>query len=364
MTDAQAQRTDVPGFEPGTLARAWHRMRWIGAALVVVLFALYRPPAGQELPFNRGAVLVGFSVAIVAANLASGWLQRRGPLSRPARLALFCWDTAVVLGVVATLAFDQRTAIWALLAFPIVGAAALWKLRGALWTWAAVSAAHVVLRLAFAGDQPPVTVATSLAYRVTILLLIAIFVGTLVQEQAALISALSAAHAELRRRAAHDDLTGLANRTTLLQRLHEAVARAERGGPGPALLFLDCDDFKVINDELGHVAGDAALRMIAERLSSEIRTGDVAARLSGDEFCVLLQTQETVDDAQRLAQRLRRRLHEPWSYGAVTIELGASVGVTVWSPGTTGAQMLEAADQAMYRNKERSRGAVRIQRQR
>ena len=360
MTDAPPQSIEVPGFQPGGLTRAWHRMRWIGAVLVVGLFALYQPPAGQDMPFNRAAVLVTFSLAIVAANLASWWLLRRGMLSRPARVALFCWDTAVVLGIVATLAFDQRTAIWAVLVFPILGAAALWRLRGALWTWVGVSAVHIVLRFGVAGDEPPFVVATSLAYRLTFLLLIAIFVGTLVQEQAGLISALSAAHSQLRRRAAHDDLTGLANRTTLLQRLHEAVARAERGGPGPALLFLDCDDFKVINDELGHVAGDAALRMIAERLSGEIRAGDVAARLSGDEFCVLLQTQETVDDAQRLAQRLRRRLNEPWSYGAVTIELGASVGVTVWSPGATGAQMLEAADQAMYRNKQRSRGPVRI----
>ena len=361
MVELTDSRVSHPAVDhAGDLARAWHLMRWLAAALVAVLFLLYEAPPARPLPIDQTVAAALFSAALVAANLVSLWIARRSRLGQAALIALLAWDTVTVLGIEVLFAFDTRSSIWAILIFPILGAAALWQLRGALWGWFFVTVLYGMLRIVVDARGGPEFILSSLVFRASLLLLVGLFVGSLQKELSALIDALRAAQAQLRERATHDDLTGLANRADLRQRLSGAVARAERGGPAPALLFLDCDDFKVINDELGHSAGDAALITIAKRLQGEIRAGDVAARLGGDEFCVLLQTQETVASAERLAGRLRQRLREPWRQEAFTIEISVSIGVAVWSPGTTAAGMLHRADQAMYRNKQDSHQTVII----
>jgi len=119
-------------------------------------------------------------------------------------------------------------------------------------------------------------------------------------------AALDQAHLDLERMALSDSLTGLANRTLLNDRIQQAVARAERGAQPPAVLLLDLDEFKTINDSLGHGAGDAVLVEVARRLTSVIRDTDTVARLGGDEFAILMPD-ATEEQALRVAQRALKR---------------------------------------------------------
>jgi len=159
--------------------------------------------------------------------------------------------------------------------------------------------------------------------------------------------------ARLLRNALYDDLTGLANRTLLLDRLHHACERhARQGGPGFALLFVDLDRFKSVNDTLGHSAGDALLRAIAARFSSLVRAGDTVARLAGDEFCLLI---ENVTDRQAVldaAERVQDALRTPFDVAGRELFIGASVGIAVAEGRDVEAEaLLRDADIAMYRAK-------------
>lgn len=354
------QSKSIPLIAAMDLADAWKRIRWFGAALVVVLFASYQAPKGIALPFDRPVAAAIFATLIIAANVATMIAEHAGRVQRTFLTALFVWDTAVVLALEVLLAFDERNSIWAALVLPIMGGAMLWRLRGALWTGLGTTTLYSFIRVTLGPEQSLAVLLSSQLYRSAILLLIGYFVGMVLNNQAHLIEALRSADSQLRMRAERDDLTGLSNRSTLHERLNEAVARAERGGPAPALLFLDCDDFKTINDRIGHMTGDVALKMLASRLETEIRAGDTAARLSGDEFCVLLQTRTAAVDCVTLAERLKLCLREPWTHNSTTIELSVSVGISLWTPALTAGDVLHRADQAMYQDKQNSRGTVVI----
>ncbi len=163
---------------------------------------------------------------------------------------------------------------------------------------------------------------------------------------------------QIRHDALHDALTGLPNRTLLLERLTDAVRRADGEGRQLALYFLDVDHLKVLNDSLGHHAGDELLREIGPRLRSVLRPGDMIARFGGDEFAVLCD--EIADEAQglRVAERLVRAFAQPFEVCGEPRFCSISVGVVVTDPhGTRGAEeLLSDADAALYRAKERGRG--------
>jgi diguanylate cyclase (GGDEF)-like protein len=167
--------------------------------------------------------------------------------------------------------------------------------------------------------------------------------------------------AELARRASIDPLTGLANRTTLSRRLREALA-AERVDAGPpALLLLDLDDFKTINDSLGHSSGDEVLRVVAERLRSCLRPGDVAARLGGDEFAVLVPRVDGEAEAVALGERLAAVLRTPVTVAGREVLARASVGVRMARGGDEDPErLLRDADMAMYAAKSAGRAGVRV----
>jgi diguanylate cyclase (GGDEF)-like protein len=159
---------------------------------------------------------------------------------------------------------------------------------------------------------------------------------------------------ELQHRAFHDPLTGLANRDLFRNRLEHALHR--RREQLVALAFIDLDDFKNVNDSLGHDAGDQLLRLVAERLRACIRPGDTVARLGGDEFAVLI---EDGDHADALAGRLLDAFAMPFVLGVRELKIDASVGVaTGWSGGHTGQQLLQDADLAMYAAKAGGKGRV------
>jgi diguanylate cyclase (GGDEF)-like protein/PAS domain S-box-containing protein len=151
---------------------------------------------------------------------------------------------------------------------------------------------------------------------------------------------------ELTRQAFHDPLTGLANRALFLDRLQHAIDGSSRAGSATEILFLDLDDFKVVNDSLGHTAGDAALVEVAERLRGCLRPTDTAARLGGDEFAVLLVG--AAESATTVAERILTDLRRPLDLGGHEVSLRASVGTTAGRSGTTGTDLLREADLAMY----------------
>ncbi|HEY0398725.1 MAG TPA: GGDEF domain-containing protein, partial [Acidimicrobiia bacterium] len=135
-------------------------------------------------------------------------------------------------------------------------------------------------------------------------------------------------------RALHDPLTGLANRGLLMEQLGQALARARRRPGSVAVLFLDLDRFKVVNDSLGHATGDDLLVEVARRLERVMRSADMVARLGGDEFVILAEDVASVDEAFALARRLREAVAAPMPVGAgQRVVVTASVGIALSAPG-------------------------------
>ena len=151
----------------------------------------------------------------------------------------------------------------------------------------------------------------------------------------------------------HDPLTGLPNRTLFYDRLKQALAQAMRHGRGVGILFVDLDHFKAINDSLGHEMGDALLKIVAERLTRCVRATDTIARLSGDEFTVILQDVESGRDAEHVAHNILDTVRQPAMLGHQRIHATASVGIAMYPFHATDPDVLIAqADHAMYRAKE------------
>jgi diguanylate cyclase (GGDEF)-like protein len=174
------------------------------------------------------------------------------------------------------------------------------------------------------------------------------------------IAALRASEARFRHQALHDSLTGLANRALFGDRVGHALARAAREGTGAAVLYLDLDGFKALNDALGHAAGDRCLVEAAERLRGAVRADDTVARLGGDEFAVLLEGTHAAAaevEAVAVAKRIEAALEAPVVHDGRPYRLAASVGIAA-TGGAAGSvdscdALLRRADGAMYAAKSR-----------
>ncbi|TCP15244.1 PAS domain S-box-containing protein/diguanylate cyclase (GGDEF)-like protein [Crenobacter luteus] len=167
--------------------------------------------------------------------------------------------------------------------------------------------------------------------------------------------------ATLRREASHDALTELPNRRLFMRRLQRALDRAERSGRAGAVLFLDLDGFKQINDAYGHEVGDEVLRLFGQRLQAAVRKTDTVARLAGDEFTVLLEgLAEPFDDAEEIAHKIVASVAAPAIVATRAITLATSVGIAVFRPGQrlTPDAVLSGADAAMYRAKMTGRNGI------
>ncbi|MGH9087297.1 MAG: putative bifunctional diguanylate cyclase/phosphodiesterase [Acidimicrobiales bacterium] len=169
-------------------------------------------------------------------------------------------------------------------------------------------------------------------------------------------------HKRLTDLALHDPLTGLANRMVLVDQLDRALARLARSAGGLALVFVDLDDFKAVNDVYGHAFGDAVLREVASRLTASVRPGDVVARLGGDEFVLLFEAlPNPAIEGQRRAERVRAAASQPISVDGHEVRITVSAGVaTVRLPGRRSEDVLAEADRAMYGAKRAGRNRVAV----
>jgi diguanylate cyclase (GGDEF)-like protein/PAS domain S-box-containing protein len=166
-------------------------------------------------------------------------------------------------------------------------------------------------------------------------------------------------HAEdtIRHMAFHDSLTGLPNRELFERTLTESLTVARDGGSLLAVLFVDLDGFKDVNDTIGHAEGDRLLKEVAARLSGLVREGEFVARIGGDEFLVLLPKISTTEEATNASDRILDGLQVEWAVGGERFRLTASIGVAVYPhDGADGSDLLRSADRAMYQAKSEGRG--------
>ena len=161
--------------------------------------------------------------------------------------------------------------------------------------------------------------------------------------------------ANARRFAFHDELTGLPNRRLLHDHFIEAVARARRQHNQVVLLFVDLDDFKSINDALGHVCADRLLQQVASRLKACVRRSDTACRYGGDELVILLPDIETPGQAIAAIEKIRMEITAPYDIDGMPVSIAASIGMATWPiDGKDCLALVKAADVAMYRQKKTS----------
>lgn len=168
------------------------------------------------------------------------------------------------------------------------------------------------------------------------------------------------AEARLLEQALRDSLTGLFNRVMFMDRLTHALARSGRQMKPVAVLFVDLDHFKEINDSYGHRTGDQVLTAVAKRLEKAVRPADTVARFGGDEFAILCEDTRGERDAVRIAERLSRGLFKPVLFQGGQVTVGASIGIAFAQEGDDPEKLLRQADAAMYRVKEGGRGAYEI----
>jgi diguanylate cyclase (GGDEF)-like protein len=187
--------------------------------------------------------------------------------------------------------------------------------------------------------------------------------GALIVDSAGMRQAAQAHVAQLSHQAFHDSLTGLPNRSHLLDRAEEAVDQAADTGARVALLMLDLNGFKQVNDTAGHQAGDILLQRVAQRLLASVRDDDVVARLGGDEFAILLTRDPSGAAATQVAERICERLRQPFQIDGTVVRIGGSVGIALYPDDATNYDaLMRGADAAMYEAKRETKdhgGGVR-----
>jgi len=169
------------------------------------------------------------------------------------------------------------------------------------------------------------------------------------------------AEEKIRQMAYHDSLTGLPNRKLFSDRLGIALAQTQRNQKGVAISMLDLDNFKVVNDTLGHDVGDLLLKAAAERLSAALRKGDTVARFGGDEFMLILPDLKGVEDVIQVARKIVESFRKPFLIDTHQLIVTASIGIAVYpDDGTDEGILLKNADKAMYQVKQTGRDRYQL----
>jgi diguanylate cyclase (GGDEF)-like protein len=330
-------------------AKVLHRCG-AAAAQAAGLFALSGLLALAAIPTTPGgapillviAALDLLSAAVVLACPWASWPERR--------TAVIAWPAFALIGL-STWAFGgfaAGTGPFFVLFFAWLGLHH--RRRQILWCVPLAAAAYAV-PLAVAGAP------ARLVGSVVILMPVAVCVALLISSH---VRALGEARELMTFQATHDALTGLPNRAESIAQLHAALSRGQRKSELIAVLYLDLDAFKSVNDTLGHRAGDDVLRAVGDRLRGEIRAGDTAGRLGGDEFVVVLESLVSEELALDIGERIVGVLSHPFRLvdGRIA-RIGASVGITFNLDGSVDAEgVLHEADLALYRAKSQGRGQV------
>lgn len=207
----------------------------------------------------------------------------------------------------------------------------------------------------FGRDAAPLIVLTGISLSLTLALL----AWFMVNGRARALRLAAVMTSELRHMAQHDPLTGLPNRALFSDRLQNELARAKRHGDHFAMIFLDLDRFKPINDSYGHAIGDLLLKQVAMRLQQSVRASDTVGRIGGDEFVVLMPALAEGDAARGLAEKLRHAIGQPYMVDGRELNISCSLGVAVYpDDGDDDLALINGADQAMYRAKAGGRDKV------
>ncbi|MEW6225377.1 MAG: bifunctional diguanylate cyclase/phosphodiesterase [Chloroflexota bacterium] len=363
-----------------------------GAIATIAWFLLVRPwfEAGGGGTFAGATLALGFvsvDVAMVYVVVPALWVQRvvtRSHVLLAATLLAASISHFGVFGVYTSVGYEpgQPTDIARLLAVPLVAAAALHpsardirrvRRRGqdarlVRFRMLAIATSLFItplLLLRFAVREvqaganiepppglPPVEMDAAAAMIVLSVLVCGRLFLTLARLEQ-VVQGRDHLELELKRQALSDHLTGLPNRSAFSARLAHALARAEPGSA--AILFCDLDDFKTVNDTLGHAAGDEVLRAVAARLREAIRGGDLAARLGGDEFAVLLTGLDDPAGADTIARRVQAAFEAPFRVADMALAVQVSIGVAVAGAGATAIGLMRDADIAMYLAKDRGK---------
>jgi diguanylate cyclase (GGDEF)-like protein len=314
----------------------------------VVGLLLRRPAAGR-----RGALallIVGLGLFFVA-DLAFAWLSLQGAYRSGD------WPDSLWLAALACMALgaqvERARAGQSPVNVPEEESGPTWT----RWLPYAAIGASVGLLLVVARDHALAPVGELIG---GVAALVGLIVGRqflALRENARLARQQAALVAEMAHRAAHDALTGLPNRVLLRERLAVALGRAE--GTGAALLYIDLDNFKVVNDSLGHQAGDRLLVGVARRLRAAVRPADTVARLGGDEFTILLAEGADLAAATTVAERVTAALQAPFSVDGREFFASTSIGIAVSGPDLSEPDdLLRAADTALYRAKRLGKGCA------
>jgi diguanylate cyclase (GGDEF)-like protein len=355
------------------------------AAQACRLLLLIAPPAAVSLallvPLPSVASRVGFVVYAVAAAVAgivalSRLLARLIDPDTDVRrattiasvllgLSAFTWPLAVVLLQPRSIAGDYLVLFFCVAA----SASSLTASAGYRPFFIALIGANlgpttVLIAFGVAGDPVPRGLALLSLLFIAVLYSSFVLVNRTIREaiearrvSEALTMELSEANARLAHRATHDDLTSLANRSLFRDVLEKHVSHSARTGSRIAVLYLDVDRFKVVNDSLGHVEGDALLREVAARLRHCVRGNDLLARLGGDEFTVVAPGIDT-DDALALGERIRSAFDEPFSVAGLRTVVSVSVGVAIGHGESSATDLMRYADAALYEAKGNGRNRV------
>ncbi|GEA89801.1 putative bifunctional diguanylate cyclase/phosphodiesterase [Cellulomonas cellasea] len=306
---------------------------WLAVGLVYLVLGLwlYRTRDSSRGPWAV-AVLIGLNIALVALMAATS------PVPPSALSVLLFWDIPFVWSL-----FRLRVALPVTLLQAVLGVGMI--LRGAAMN--GVTEAHLIV------GPAAVFVLTVGVLALCTRVLLNAFVA---MRRTSLELAAQAEHA-----AVHDPLTGLGNRALYAERLPHAIGRAQRNGTHVCVMVIDLDEFKLVNDSLGHYVGDELLRAVGRRLVGAFRAQDTVARLGGDEFVVICEDLTAPEDGVAIARHVLRSLREPVDVDGHELYVSASIGMTLLHEADGGPDAaLRDADAAMYQAKRRGRGLVEV----